>query len=130
MQVAFGNQFIFSVNSLLFDEVQLQSSQRYAKQERLRQRPVLQNLGPDTDTASLPGVLFVGWLGDPKSLEALHALKEQGEPQQLWTVVQGVGVPYLLGRWVIESIAETRSELGKAGQAHKIEWTLNLLRYD
>lgn len=130
MQVAFGNQFIFSAQTALFDQVQLQSTQRYARQERLGQRPVLQNLGPDTDTANLPGVLFMGWLGDPKSLEALYALKEQGEPQPLWTVRNGIGVPYLAGRWVIESIGETRSELGGNGQAHKVEWTLNLLRYD
>lgn len=130
MQVAFGNQFIFSVQTLLFAELQLQSQQRYARQERLGQRPVLQNLGPDTDTAQLPGVLFVDWLGDPKSLEDLYALKEQGEPQALWTVKQGVGVPYVAGRWVIEGISEKRLDLGKDGQAFKIEWTLNLLRYD
>lgn len=130
MQVAFGNQFIFSTQTALFDQVQLQSGQRYAKQERLGQRPVLQNLGPDTDTVTLPGVLFTCWLGDAGSLDKLRALKEAGEPQALWTVRNGMGQPYLPGRWVIESVAETRSDLGGNGQAHKIEWTLNLLRYD
>lgn len=130
MQVAFGNQFIFSVNTLLFDEVQLESSQRYAKQERLGQRPVVQNLGPDNDTASLPGVVFDCWLGDQHSLEQLYALKEAGEPQALWTVRNGIGIPYLPGRWVIESISETRSDLGKGAKAHKVEWMLSLLRAD
>lgn len=130
MQVAFGNQFIFSVQTAVFDQLQLQSGQRYARQERLGQRPVLQNLGPDTETATLPGVLFACWLGDKGSLDKLKSIKEAGVPQALWTVRDGVGVPYLAGRWVIESIAETRSELGGSGQPHKIEWTLNLLRYD
>jgi len=64
MQVAFGNQFIFEVSTLLFDQVQRSSQQRWAKQERLGQRPALQNVGPDTDTASLPGVLFSCWIAN------------------------------------------------------------------
>lgn len=130
MQVAFGNQFIFEVSTLLFDQVQRSSQQRWAKQERLGQRPALQNVGPDTDTASLPGVLFSCWIGNHDAMKTLYQLKESGEPQALWTVRNGVGVPYLPGRWVIEGISETYSDLSGYGLPRKVEWTLNLLRYD
>lgn len=130
MQVAFGNQFIFRAETAVFDQVQVQSGQRYARQERLGMRPVLQNLGPDTDTASLPGVIFACWLGDAGSLDTLRSIKEAGVPQSLWTVRNGIGVPYLPGRWVIDGVSETRSDLRGGGKPQKIEWTLNLLRYD
>jgi len=74
--------------------------------------------------------LFSCWIGDHRAMDTLYRLKEEGVPQALWTVRNGVGVPYLPGHWVIETIAETQTDLSGSGQPGKVEWSINLLRYD
>lgn len=130
MQVAFGTRFIFSVDTALFDEVALQSPQRWSSHDRLGQRPALQNLGPGTETATLPGVIFECFFGDSGSLETLYQIKEAGEPQELWTIRNARGELYLPGRWVITDIAETWTDLGGGGKPRQRQWVLNLSRYD
>ena len=85
MQISFGNDFIFKLDTLLFDEMQRQSPQRWSTHERVGQRPALQNLGPGVDTATLPGAVFDCWLGvgDMNSIDDLYAIKEMGEPREL-----------------------------------------------
>ena len=130
MKISFGNQFIFRMETTLFDSVDINTKQRWVASERVGQRPALQNVGPDTDTTSLPGSIFDCWIGDMTSMDKLYAIQKAAEPHELWTIIDGVGQPYLPGRWVISEISEQRKTLGAYGKPKQIEWVLTLLRYD
>lgn len=150
MQISFGNDFIFKLDTLLFDQIQRQSPQRWSTHERVGERPALQNLGPGVETTSLPGAIFDCWLGlgDMKSIDALYAIKESGVPRELWhmvekeeryrlgfwtgskTIIVSAAERYLPGTWVITDISENKSNFKSTGEPRKIEWTLSLSRYD
>ncbi len=115
--------FVFSLETALYDEFRRSTSHRFANKERLNQRSVRHSLGPGDDQVQLPGVIYPHVAGEAKSLEALRALMDSGEPQQL---IDQDG--HLLGRWLIESVNETRTHFNGAGIAQSIEFDLSLVR--
>lgn len=130
MEIAFGDEFIFKLDTTLFDEVQRQSPERFSSHERVGQRPALQHIGPGTDLITLPGCIFHSWVGDNHIMDDLYAIKEDGAAHELWTMSNWVGQRFMPGSWVITNISETQSSFVGAGQAKQIDWTLSLSRYD
>jgi phage protein U len=63
--------------------------------------------------------------GDPVSLDELRAMADTGES---WVLIDGTGK--LMGRFVIESIDETRTVFFADGAARQIEFSLTLARVD
>ena len=117
--------FVFSIETAIYHEFVRSASHRYASKNRLHQRPVRQSLGPGDETISLPGAIYPCVGGDPDSLDALRALMDSGQPQQFIDLEGN-----LMGRWSIDSVNETRTELMGNGQARKIEFDVALSRVD
>lgn len=119
-----GN-YIFSLNTAAFQELDRKTEYRWVSQERINNDPALQYVGPGGDTISLPGVIYPGFRGGGAQLDKVRALAAQGLPQIL---IDGAGNLY--GRWVIEGVDEKQSFFAAFGQPRKQEFTINLRRYD
>ena len=124
MMMALG-MFIFSLETLVYQELQRQTDWRHGSTSRIGTNPARQFLGRGEDTITLPGVLIPGLAGAQVSLDTLRFMADTGKA---WPLVEGTGRIY--GVWVIESISETRTLFFRDGAARRIEFTLVLKRID
>lgn len=124
MMMALG-MFIFSLETLAYQELQRQTAWRHGKTARIGTNPARQFMGRDDDTITLPGVLLPALVGAQISLDTLRYMADTGKA---WPLVEGTGKIY--GTWVIESLSETRTLFFRDGQARRIEFTLSLVRID
>ncbi len=124
MMMALG-MFIFSLETLAYQEFQRQTAWRHGKTSRIGTNPARQFMGRDDDTLTLPGVLLPALAGTQISLDTLRYMADTGKA---WPLVEGTGKIY--GTWVIESLSETRTLFFRDGQARRIEFTLTLARID
>ena len=124
MMMALG-MFVFSLETLAYQEFQRQTAWRHGKTSRIGTNPARQFLGRDDDTITLPGVLLPGLAGSPLSLDTLRMMADTGKA---WPLVQGDG--RIFGLWVIESLSETRTLFFRDGAARRIEFNLKLTRID
>ncbi|WP_312668991.1 phage tail protein [Stutzerimonas nitrititolerans] len=124
MMMALG-MFIFSLETLAYQEFQRQTAWRHGKTARIGTNPARQFMGRDDDTITLPGVLLPALAGAQISLDTLRYMADTGKA---WPLVEGTGKIY--GTWVIESLSETRTLFFRDGQARRIEFTLSLVRID
>lgn len=130
MEIAFGDEFIFKLDTTLFDEVQKQSPERFSVHERVGQRPILQHIGPGTELMTLPGCIFHCWVGDNTIMDDLYAIKEKGVAHELWKMNNWIGERFMKGSWVITDISETKSHFSGTGQEKQIDWTISMSRND
>lgn len=124
MMMALG-MFVFSLETLAYQEFQRQTAWRHGKTSRIGTNPARQFLGRDDDTITLPGVLLPGLAGSPLSLDTLRMMGDTGKA---WPLVEGTGKIY--GLWVIEDLGETRTVFFRDGAARRIEFNLKLARID
>ncbi|MBD8594764.1 phage tail protein [Pseudomonas sp. CFBP 8758] len=124
MMMAIG-MFIFSLETLVYQELQRQTDWRHGTTSRIGTNPARQFLGRGEDAITLPGVLLPGLKGTPLSLDTLRYMADSGKA---WPLVEGTG--RVLGLWVIESISETRTLFFRDGAARRIEFSIALKRID
>lgn len=124
MMMAFG-QFVFSLDTLAYQDLQRQTSWRHPSNSRVGARPARQYASPGEDTMNLPGLLLPGLAGDTGSLAELRAMGDAGTA---WPLVDGSGIVY--GQFVIESLNETRTLFFRDGTARRSEFQLQLARVD
>lgn len=124
MMMALG-MFVFSLETLAYQEFQRQTAWRHGKTSRIGTNPARQFLGRDDDTITLPGVLLPGLAGSPLCLDTLRMMGDTGKA---WPLVEGTGKIY--GLWVIEDLGETRTVFFRDGAARRIEFNLKLARID
>lgn len=124
MMMALG-MFIFSLETLAYQEFQRQTDWRHGSTSRIGTNPARQFLGRGEDTITLPGVLLSALAGTQLSLDTLRYMADTGKA---WPLVEGTGKIY--GVWVIESLSETRTLFFRDGAARRIEFNLVLKRID
>ncbi len=123
----------FSIESAAYDRLERSTQYNWASQQRLGDPdykylglggPALQYIGPGTDTITLNGTIFPQYHGGSLELTLMRLSAGLGTALPL---IDGSGM--LWGRWVIESVNETKSVLFSDGAARKIEFTMTLRRY-
>ncbi|KQZ94551.1 phage tail protein [Pseudomonas sp. Root562] len=124
MMMALG-MFVFTLETLVYQELQRQTDWRHGTTSRIGTNPARQYLGRGEDAITLPGVLLPALLGTPLSLDTLRVMADTGKS---WPLIEGTG--RILGTWVIESINETRTLFFRDGAARRIEFTIALKRID
>jgi hypothetical protein len=124
MMMALG-MFIFSLETLAYQEFQRQTDWRHGTTSRIGTNPARQFLGRGEDTITLPGVLLPALAGTQLSLDTLRYMADTGKA---WPLVEGTGKIY--GVWVVESLSETRTLFFRDGAARRIEFNLVLKRID
>ena len=117
--------FLFSLNTAAFQEMDRSTQYRWASQDRLGVHEALQYLGLGSDTITLPGVVYPSYRGGTGQIEKMRKLAKTGMPQ---IMLDGYGNVY--GRWVIESVEEKRSNFAALGSPKKQEFTLKLRHFD
>lgn len=124
MMMALG-MFVFSLNTLAYQELQRQTAWRHPSTPRIGAQPARQYLGRGDDELTLQGLLLPELAGTQLSLDALREMADTG---CAWPLVEGTG--RILGLWVIESIGDTRTLFFEDGATRRIEFNLKLTRID
>ncbi|WP_164240677.1 phage tail protein [Stenotrophomonas maltophilia] len=124
MMMTYG-QFVFSLSTAAYEQLQRQMTWRHASSERLGARPARQYVGPGDDSISLQGTLVAELVGDLQVLDTLRELGDQGKPQAL---VEGSGRVY--GAYLLVGLSETRKEFFHDGTPRLIEFQMQLERDD
>lgn len=124
MMMALG-MFIFSLETLAYQELQRQTEWRHGSTSRIGTNPARQFLGRGDDSITMPGILLPALAGTPLSLDTLRAMADTGKA---WPLIEGTG--RILGIWVIESMSETKTLFFTDGAARRIEFTISLKRID
>lgn len=117
-------QFVFSLNTLAFNELQRQTSWRHAATSRVGTRAAHQYLGPGDDTITLPGTILPEF-GQRVSLDRIDQMADTGQAHVL---VDGTGRVY--GQFVITDKTETASYFDQVGTPKRIEFSITLKRVD
>ena len=124
MMLALG-MFVFSLNTLAYQELQRQTNWRHASSNRVNAQPALQYTGRGDETITLPGILMPELAGQVVCLDELRAMGNSGKA---WPLVDGTGKLY--GVFVIENLSETQTLFFQDGTARRIEFNLALKRVD
>lgn len=117
--------FVFSLPTLAYQELQRQTSWRFAETAVLNVRPRQQYIGLGTDTISLKGELRPEVTGKAVSLDYIRSMGDTGKA---WTLLDGAGRFY--GLFIIENLNESKSVFLDNGQAKKIDFDISLKRVD
>lgn len=117
--------FVFSIDTLAFDELQRKTDWRHGAAERFGAAPAFQYLGPGADTISLPGVLMPELVGAVASLDRLREMAATGDA---WPLVQSDG--RIIGQYIIRNIDDRRTNFLPGGAARRIEFAIDLERVD
>ncbi len=124
MLMAFG-QFIFSLDTLAFQELKRSNTWRHPSNSRVGARPARQFVGVGDETFSLSGWLAPEQIGDYASLAELRAMGDSG---QSFALVAGNGEVF--GLFVIESLNETGTLHDRYGNPTRVSFDLQLARVD
>jgi phage protein U len=118
-------QFVFSLSTLAYQELQRRTSWRHPSTSRVGGRPARQFLGAGDDSITLTGLLAPDQIGKLASLTELRKMGDEGEA---YALVDGAGSVY--GAFVIEGLDESQSLHQKDGTPRRIEFTITLTRVD
>jgi phage protein U len=124
MLLALGN-YRFSVDTAVFRQSSRTNEYRWAQHDRLTTNPSLQYVGPGAQTMNIDGVIYPHYKGGLEQVDKMRAEASRGEPLLL---TDGQG--YVHGAWVIERIEETQSIFFSNGTARKIEFRIDLKKYE
>ncbi|CAM3791935.1 phage tail protein [Castellaniella denitrificans] len=116
--------FPFMVGTAAHQSLKRTNEYRWAKQDRLLRTPARQFVGVGDERVDLDGYLLPHYTGGADSITVLRAAAARGEPQEM---IDHFGMVY--GRYVVESIQETGSELDAHGQPRRVDFTLSLSIY-
>lgn len=117
--------FVFELKSLPYQQLQRSTAQRWAKNNRVQQRPAFQYVGPGDDTLTLTGDLYPEITGNGQHIDQLRQMAAAGEP---YLLVDEAG--YLHGWWVIESVDEGQENFFGDGTPRKLNFTVKLSQAD
>jgi uncharacterized protein len=125
MMMSLG-QFVFSVSTLAYQELQRRTSWKHASTSRIGGRNARQFTGPGDDTITL-----TGWFAPDQGIGKLASLTElrtMGDDGDAYALVDGAGKVY--GAFVIEGLDEGQTLHQKDGTPRRVEFTLSLMRVD
>lgn len=117
--------FVFSINTLAFDELSRRATWRHASSTRVGTRDATQFTGPGEETISLPGTVFAEIADGEVSVDELRRMASSGDA---WSLVDGRG--YVYGAFVITTIDDRRSAFWPDGTPRQIDFSIELLRVD
>ncbi len=117
-------QFVFSLQTLAYQELQRQTAWRHSSNNRIGARPASQFLGVGDETITLPGFIVPEY-GDRSALDEITAMADTGSAHAL---VDGMGRVY--GQWVITDKSETGTLFDRDGQPKRVEFSITLRRVD
>jgi phage protein U len=123
-QMILGN-FIFSLLTASFDDLDHSTGSKWSSHERIGKRSTHQYLGVDDEEYDLNGVMYPAFAGQTLTLQILRNMADRGKPYFLIT-----GNGFILGQFIILAVNDKRSNLFSDGAAQKIEFSLKLRRYD
>lgn len=116
--------YYFNLDTAAFEELRRQTSFRWAGQERLTRSIAQQAVGQGEDKISLKGVIFPGFKGGLKQLDALRTIGRRLQPVNLTT-----GYGEVLGTWCLLNIEEEQSNLLAGGIPRKQSFSLEFVSY-
>lgn len=125
---------VFSVETAAYEQLQRNTQYQWASQSRLGHPklkhlgvggPAYQYIGPGDESISLNGTIYPQYKGGPLQISSLRLAAGLGIAMPL---IDNYG--YALGRWLIESVQETRSVLFSDGTPRKIDFSVSLKRYN
>lgn len=125
MQMLCLGLFVFSLDTLSYQELQRRTAWKHPTQSLVGARDASQFLGAGEDTITLSGSMVPEFAGDVASLDKLRRMGNTGNA---WVLVEGTGTVY--GAYVITDLQETKSFFYMDGTPRKIEFTLSLRRVD
>lgn len=117
--------FVFSIDTALFHQLQRKRSWRHPSSDRVGARPASQFAGPGDDTVTLAGLVAPGQLG---RREAIEQLVKMGDEGAAWPLLDGEGDHY--GAFVITDLDETARHFVTGGKALAVDFTVALKRVD
>ena len=119
-------QFVFSVDTLSFNELQRSREWSFANNAIAQGRPQYQFTGTGEETISIPFLIYQDHgFGNRQSVDDLAEMADTGAG---YVLIDGTG--YIYGIFAITSIDDTRSLLTINGVPTKIDGTLALTRVD
>lgn len=124
MLMALG-QFVFSLDTLAYQELKRSNTWRHPSNSRVGARPARQFVGVGDEAFALSGWIAPGQLGDYGSLDELRAMGDSG---QAFALVSGNGEVF--GQFVLESLNETGTLHDRYGYPSKVTFDLQLVRVD
>lgn len=124
MLMALG-QFVFSLDTLAYQELKRSNTWRHPSNSRVGARPARQFVGVGDETFALSGWIAPGQLGDYGSMDELRAMGDSG---QAFALVSGNGEVF--GQFVLESLNETGTLHDRYGYPSKVTFDLQLVRVD
>jgi len=124
MMMSLG-QFVFSLTTLAYQDLQRQTSWRHAANSRVGARPARQFLGPGDDTITLAGMVAMEFSNGTASLDEIRTMADTGKA---WPLVDGAG--YVYGQWVIEGLNTTNTLFLANGVPRRVEFQISLTRVD
>lgn len=113
--------YMFSVGTAAPQQMTRTASYSWASQERVGRRPLLQWTGRGEETVELEGVIYPGYKGGLRQVQAMRELAGMGKR---WLLVDGLGVVY--GLYSILQVEETGRVLDKHGAPRRIDFRLQL----
>lgn len=124
MMMSLG-QFVFSLTTLAYQDLQRQTSWRHAANSRVGARPARQFLGPGDDTITLSGMVAMEFTNGAASIDEIRTMADTGKA---WPLVDGAG--YVYGQWVIEGLTTTNTLFLANGVPRRVEFQVSLTRVD
>ncbi len=119
-------QFVFSTDTLTFDELQRSRSWTFASNSIAQGRDQYQFTGVGEETISIPFLIYQEHgFGNRQSVDDLAEMADTGAG---YVLIDGTG--YIYGVFAIDSIDDTRSFLTINGVPRKVDGTLKLTRVD
>ena len=123
----------FSIEQSAYQKLQRTTQYNWATQTPLG-HPIMkyvglggasrQYIGPGEDSINLDGTIYPQYNGGPLQLTLMRLSAGIGIALPLIT-----GSGLIMGRWIIESVGETKTDFFDNGAARKIEFSLSLKRY-
>lgn len=119
-------QFIFSVDTMTYSELQRSRSWSHASNSIAQGRDQYQFTGTGEETVTIPFMIYQSHgFGNRQSIDDLSEMADSGSG---YVLIDGSG--YIYGVFAITAIDETRSYLNGMGVARKIDGTMKLIRVD
>lgn len=119
-------QFVFSVDTLTFNELQRSRSWSFANNDIAQGRPQYQFTGTGEEAISIPFLIYQEHgFGNRQSVDDLAEMADTGAG---YVLIDGSG--YIYGVFAIDSIDDNRSFLTINGVPRKVDGTLKLTRVD
>lgn len=118
-------EFVFEMNTAPFETFKRQNAWRWPSNSRTTSTNAHQYTGKDEESVELSGVLMPEVSGGASNLRDLRTMADKGEPY-----LMAAGNGEIFGYYIITNISEDRSYFLADGTAQKIEFSLQLKKYD